>query len=83
MHIVTDLPESTALGYSGIPVILDRQTQMKIRLLCQNDIESPQLARLIFERIICKRGVLDTNSSGWWHPVYKPILDLGTLLLES
>jgi len=57
MDFVTDLPESTASGYTGILVIVDRLTKMAIYLPCRNDIDSPELARLIFEHIIGMRGV--------------------------
>jgi hypothetical protein len=59
MHLYTDLPESTAFGYTGIVVIMDRLTKMAIYLPCQKDIDSPELARLFFEHIICKLGVPD------------------------
>jgi len=59
MDFVTDLPESTASGYTGILVILDRLTKMAIYLPCRKDIDSPELARLFFEHVICKRGVPD------------------------
>jgi hypothetical protein len=53
------LPESTASGYTGILVIVDRLTKMAIYLPCRKDINLPQLARLFFEHVICKRGVPD------------------------
>jgi len=59
MDFVTDLPESTASGYTGILVIVDRLTKMAIYLPCRKDIDSPELARLFFEHVFCKRGVLD------------------------
>jgi len=59
MAFVTDLPESTALGYSGILVIVDKLTKMVIDLPCQKDINSPELARLFFEQVICKRPIPD------------------------
>jgi len=59
MDFVTDLPESTASGYTGILVIVDRLTKMAIYLPCRKDIDSPELARLFFEHVICKRGVPD------------------------
>jgi len=59
MDFVTDLPESMALGSTGILVIVDRLTKMAIYSLCRNDIDSPELARLFFEHVICKRGVPD------------------------
>ena len=59
MDFVTDLPESTASGYTGILVIVDRLTKMAIYLPCRKDIDSPELARLFFEHVICKRGVHD------------------------
>ena len=59
MDFVTDLPESTASGYTGILVIVDRLTKMAIYLPCRKDIDSPELARLFFEHVICKCGVPD------------------------
>jgi len=59
MDFVTDLPESTASRYTGILVIVDRLTTMAIYLPCRKDIDSPGLARMIFEHVICKRGVRD------------------------
>jgi transposase InsO family protein len=59
MDFVTDLPESTASGYPGICVIVDRLTNMAIYLPCRKDIDSPELARVFFKHVICKRGVQD------------------------
>jgi len=59
MDFVTHLPESTASGYTGIVVIMDRLTEMAIYLPCRKDIDSPELARLSFEHVICKRGIPD------------------------
>jgi len=59
MDFVMDLPESTASGYRGILVIVDRLTKMAIYLPCRKDIDSPELARMFFEHVICKRGVPD------------------------
>jgi hypothetical protein len=56
MDIVTDLTESTVLAYSGILIIVDRLTMMTIYLLCQKDINSPELPRLFFEHVIMKRS---------------------------
>jgi hypothetical protein len=61
MDFVTGLPESTASGYTGILVIADRLTKMAIYLPCRKDINTPELARLIFEHIICKRGIPDNR----------------------
>jgi IS30 family transposase len=57
MDFVTDLPESTKSGYTGILVIVDRLTNMAIYLPCRKDIDSPEMARMIFEHVICKHGV--------------------------
>jgi len=59
MDLVTDLPESTASGYTGILVIVDRLTKMAIYLPCRKDIDYPELARMLFEHRICKQGVPD------------------------
>jgi len=59
MDFVTDLPESTGSGYTGIAVIVDRLTKMAIYLPCRKDIDSPELARMFFEHVICKHGIPD------------------------
>jgi len=59
MDFVTDLPESTNSGFTGIAVIVDRLTKMAIYLPCRKDIDSPELARMFFEHVICKHGVPD------------------------
>ena len=59
MDFITNLPDSTASGYTGILVIVDRLTQMAIYLPCRKDIDSPEVAWLSFEHVICKRGVPD------------------------
>ena len=57
MDFVTDLPESTASGYTGTLVIVDRLTKMAIYLPCREDNDSPELPRMFFEHVICKLGV--------------------------
>jgi hypothetical protein len=57
IDFVTDLPQSTASRYTGILVIIDRLTKMAIYLPCRKDIDSPELARMFFKHMICKRGV--------------------------
>jgi len=52
MHFVPDLPESTASGYTGILVMMDRLTKIAIYLPCRKDIDLPELARLLFEHVI-------------------------------
>jgi len=59
MDFVSDLADSTALGYTGILAIVDRLTKMSIYLPCRHDIDSPELARLFLEHIIFKNGVPD------------------------
>jgi len=59
MDFVMDLPESTASGYTGIAVIVNRLTKMEIYLPFQKDIDSPELARMIFKHVICKHGIRD------------------------
>ena len=53
MDFVTDLQESTASEYTGILVIVDRLTKMATYLPCRKDIDSPDLARMFFEHVIC------------------------------
>jgi hypothetical protein len=59
MDFVSELPQSTSSGYCGIVHILDRLTEMGSFLLCPKDIDLPELVRLLFEHIICKRGIPD------------------------
>jgi len=59
MDFVTDLPRSTASGYTGILVIVDRLTKMATYLPSRKDIDSPELARMFFEHMMCKHGVPD------------------------
>ena len=59
MDFVTNLPESMASGYTGIAIIVNRFTKCTIYLPCRKDIDSPELARLFFEHVICKHGVPD------------------------
>jgi len=59
MDFVTDLPEGTTSGYTGILIIVDRLTKMAIYLPCRKDIDSPELARLFFQYVICQCGVPD------------------------
>jgi hypothetical protein len=56
MDFVTDLPESTASAYTGI-LAVDRLTKMAIYLPCRQDVDSPELARMFFEEVICKHGI--------------------------
>jgi hypothetical protein len=59
MDSVTDLPESTTSGYTGILVVVERLSNMVIHLRWRKDIDSPELARMFFEQIICKHGIPD------------------------
>jgi hypothetical protein len=74
---VMDLAESTASGYTGILVIIDRLTKMAIYLPCRTDIDSPELARMFFKYVVCNHGVPDNIltdrgkdfTSRFWKPV--------------
>ena len=57
--IITDSPESIASGYTKILVIIDRLTEVATSLPCRNNIDSPELAPMFFEHVICKHGVPD------------------------
>jgi transposase InsO family protein len=57
MDFVTDLPKSTASAYTGILVVVDRLTKMAIYLPCRKDVDSPELARMFSEEVICKHVV--------------------------
>jgi len=59
MDFVTALSESTASGYTGILVIVDRFTKLAIYLPCRIYINSPELTQMFFKHVICKRGVPD------------------------
>jgi hypothetical protein len=56
MDFVTDLPESTASGYTDILVVVDRLTKMVIYLPSRKDVDSLDLARMFFEEFICKQS---------------------------
>jgi hypothetical protein len=56
MDFVTDLPESTASTYTSI-LAVDRLTKMAIYLPSRKDVDSPELARMIFEEVICKHDI--------------------------
>jgi hypothetical protein len=57
MDFVTDLPESTALAYTVILAVVDQLTKMAIDLPYRKEVDSPELARMFFEEVICKHGV--------------------------
>src|SRR5437588_6499357 len=57
MDFIIDLPESTACCYTSILVIVDRLTKMAAYIPCKKYLDSPELARLFFERVICQYGV--------------------------
>ena len=63
MDFVTDLPPSLRIDianpYTGILVVVDRLTKMAIYLPCRKDIDSPELARLFFEHVLCQHGLPD------------------------
>jgi len=59
MDFVTDHPESTASGYTAILVIVDQLTKMAIYLPCRKDIDSPELAQMFFNHMICNHCVPD------------------------
>jgi len=59
MDSITYLPESMALSYTGILVIVDQLTKMAIYLPRRKDIDLPELARLFFELGVCKHGAPD------------------------
>jgi len=59
MDFITDLPKSTSLGFTGILVVIERLTKMAITVHCREDIDSPELDRMLFEYVICNHGVPD------------------------
>ena len=64
MDLVMDLPKSTALGSIGILVVVERLNKMAICLPCRKDIDSPELAQMFVEHVICKHGVPDDIITG-------------------
>jgi hypothetical protein len=56
MDFVTNLPETTASGYTDILVVVDRLTKMAIYLPWRKDVDSLELARMFFEEVICKQA---------------------------
>jgi len=81
MDLVTDLPESTTSGFTNIVVMVDRLTKMAIYLPCRKNIDSPELARMIFKHVIGKYCIPDniiTNcgtqfTSRFWTRVCSPL----------
>jgi len=59
MDFGTDLPESTASGYTNITLIVDRLSKMAIYLPYGGDIDSPELARMVSVHVIRKDGIPD------------------------
>ena len=63
IDFVTDLPPSLRIDaanpYTGILVVVDRLTKMAIYLPCRKDIDSPELAWLFFEHVLCQHGLPD------------------------
>jgi hypothetical protein len=80
-NFVTNMPESTASGYTRILVIVDSMTKIAIYLPCWKDIDYPELARMFFEHVIRKHGVPDNIStprsneftSWFWDSVFSPL----------
>jgi hypothetical protein len=66
MDFVPKLPESTTCGYTGTVVIFDRQTKTAIYLPCRKDGDSPELAGMFFEHVICERGLPDDIVTDGW-----------------
>jgi len=75
MDLITDLPESTALRYTGMLVIVDHLTKMATYLPCRKDLDSPELARMFFELMICKRGAPDNMTTARGKEFTNPYLD--------
>jgi hypothetical protein len=59
MDFVTDVPKSTASGYIGILVIVNRLTKMETYLPSRKDMGSLELALMFFDHVIWKHGVQD------------------------
>lgn len=59
IDFVTELARSTKSSFSGIAVIVDQTTKIVIYVRCQQDIDSPELACMLWEHMICKHGVPD------------------------
>ena len=59
MDFVMDLAESTSSRYKGILVVVDRLMKMAICLSCRKEIDSPELAQMFFEHVMCKCGLPD------------------------
>jgi hypothetical protein len=78
MDCVTDLPEPMGSGCTWILGVVDRLTKMAIYLPCRKDIDSPELARMCFEHVICKHSLPDNIipdhstqfTSPFWTRVY-------------
>ena len=59
MEFITNLPQSTPLGVTAIRVSVDRLTNMAIYFSCRKDSDSPELALMFLEHVICKHGIPD------------------------
>ena len=78
MDFVTVLTQSTASRYMGIFGIVDRVMIMAIYLPYRKDIDTPELARMFLDHMICKcrvRNNIVTNrkmefTSRFWNRVY-------------
>jgi hypothetical protein len=80
MDFVTDLPESTASGYTDM-VVVDRLTKVAIYLPYHKDVNSPELLRMFFEEVICKEAPR-TISLSIENSIHEPVLESSVLTSE-
>jgi hypothetical protein len=78
MDFITDLPESTASGYTDILVVVDRLTKMAIYLPYHKDVDSPELVRMFFEEVIYKQASRYRSRLS----IHEPVLESSVLTSE-
>lgn len=59
IDFVTHLPQSIAVGSTGIVLIVDCFTAMFTYLTCRKDIDSPVLEQMFLKHVIYKCGMPD------------------------
>lgn len=51
------MPESTASAYTGILLVVNLLSKMAIYLPCRKNVDSSELASMLFEEVIYKHGI--------------------------
>lgn len=81
MDFVTDLPKSTASGFTKILVVVDQLTKIAIFQPCQKDNDLPVLEPTFLKHVIYKHtgpnNIIPDHGT-----IYQPILDSSRLTDE-